>query len=124
MKNVKEEIEKPVSNGKRVAVVGSGPSGLTVAGDLAKKGYEVTIYEAFHTAGGVLMYGIPEFRLPKDIVQKEISNLKEMGVDIETNVVIGKTLTVDELFDEMNLCGIHRLRCRSASLYGYRGRKP
>ena len=83
MKNVKEEIEKPVSNGKRVAVVGSGPSGLTVAGDLAKKGYEVTIYEAFHTAGGVLMYGIPEFRLPKDIVQKEISNLKEMGVDIE-----------------------------------------
>ena len=107
MKNVKEEIEKPVSNGKRVAVVGSGPSGLTVAGDLAKKGYEVTIYEAFHTAGGVLMYGIPEFRLPKDIVQKEISNLKEMGVDIETNVVIGKTLTVDELFDEMNFDAVY-----------------
>ena len=83
MKNVKEEIEKPVSNGKRVAVVGSGPSGLTVAGDLAKKGYEVTIYEAFHTAGGVLMYGIPDTfeKLPKDIVQKEISNLKEMGAD-------------------------------------------
>ena len=107
MKNVKEEIEKPVSNGKRAAVVGSGPSGLTVAGDLAKKGYEVTIYEAFHTAGGVLMYGIPEFRLPKDIVQKEISNLKEMGVDIETNVVIGKTLTVDELFDEMNFDAVY-----------------
>ena len=107
MKNVKEQIEKPVSNGKRVAVVGSGPSGLTVAGDLAKKGYEVTIYEAFHTAGGVLMYGIPEFRLPKDIVQKEISNLKEMGVDIETNVVIGKTLTVDELFDEMNFDAVY-----------------
>ena len=107
MKNVKEEIAKPVSNGKRVAVVGSGPSGLTVAGDLAKKGYEVTIYEAFHTAGGVLMYGIPEFRLPKDIVQKEIYNLKEMGVDIETNVVIGKTLTVDELFDEMNFDAVY-----------------
>ncbi len=86
---------------------GRGYSGLTVAGDLAKKGYEVTIYEAFHTAGGVLMYGIPEFRLPKDIVQKEISNLKEMGVDIETNVVIGKTLTVDELFDEMNFDAVY-----------------
>lgn len=100
MAHVEEKIEKPVLNGKKVAVVGSGPSGLTVAGDLAKRGYAVTIYEAFHTAGGVLMYGIPEFRLPKDIVQKEISNLKALGVDIETNVIIGKTIMVDELFDE------------------------
>ena len=99
--------EKPVSNGRKVAVIGAGPSGLTCAGDLAKKGYQVTIFEAFHKAGGVLVYGIPEFRLPKDIVQKEISNLKEMGVDIETNVVIGKTLTVDELFDEMNFDAVY-----------------
>ncbi len=90
-------IEK--QNGHKVAVVGSGPSGLTCAGDLAKKGYAVTVYEALHTAGGVLVYGIPEFRLPKSIVQKEIDNLKEMGVDFETNIVIGKTLTVDELFE-------------------------
>lgn len=102
MANVEEKIEKPVLNGKKVAVVGSGPSGLTVAGDLAKRGYAVTIYEAFHTAGGVLMYGIPEFRLPKDIVQKEISNLKDMGVDIETNVIIGKTILVDELLEEFD----------------------
>ncbi len=107
MANVKDEIEVPARNGKRVAVVGSGPSGLTVAGDLAKKGYEVTVYEAFHTAGGVLMYGIPEFRLPKDIVQNEIANLKAMGVDIQTNVVIGKTLTVDELFDEMGYDAVY-----------------
>ena len=100
MKNVKDEIKPVEPNGKKVAVVGSGPSGLTVAGDLAKKGYAVTVFEAFHTAGGVLMYGIPEFRLPKDIVQKEISNLKAMGVDIQTNVIIGKTILVDELFDE------------------------
>ncbi len=86
-------------NGKRVAVVGSGPSGLTCAGDLAKKGYEVTVFEALHTAGGVLVYGIPEFRLPKSIVAKEVDTLKALGVKIETNVVIGKTLTVDELFD-------------------------
>ena len=85
-------------NGHKVAVVGAGPSGLTCAGDLAKKGYKVTVYEALHAAGGVLVYGIPEFRLPKSIVQKEVDNLKKMGVDIETNVVIGKTLTVDELF--------------------------
>ncbi|MCC8160703.1 MAG: NADPH-dependent glutamate synthase [Oscillospiraceae bacterium] len=107
MNNVEEKIEKPVSNGKKVAVVGSGPSGLTVAGDLAKRGYAVTVYEAFHTAGGVLMYGIPEFRLPKDIVQKEISNLKAMGVDIETNVIIGKTLTVDELLDDMGYDAVY-----------------
>lgn len=91
--------DAPQSNGHRVAIVGSGPSGLTCAGDLAKKGYKVTIFEALHTAGGVLVYGIPEFRLPKSIVAKEVNTLKAIGVDIETNVVIGKTLTVDELFD-------------------------
>lgn len=88
------------SNGHRVAIVGSGPSGLTCAGDLAKKGYKVTLFEALHTAGGVLVYGIPEFRLPKSIVRKEVENLIAMGVDVETNVVIGKTLTVDELFEK------------------------
>ena len=86
-------------NGRKVAVIGSGPSGLTAAGDLAKLGYKVTVYEALHTAGGVLVYGIPEFRLPKAIVQKEIDGLKAMGVDIETNMVIGKVLTIDELFE-------------------------
>ena len=86
-------------NGIRVAVVGSGPSGLTCAGDLAKLGYSVTVFEALHTAGGVLVYGIPEFRLPKSIVAKEVDNLKAMGVEILTNMIIGKTLTVDELFD-------------------------
>ncbi len=91
--------EKPTSNGHKVAVVGSGPSGLTCAGDLAKKGYEVTVFEALHTAGGVLVYGIPEFRLPKKIVAKEVNTLKQLGVSVETNVVIGRTLTVDELFD-------------------------
>ena len=90
----------PESNGHKVAVVGSGPSGLTCAGDLAKLGYRVTVFEALHTAGGVLVYGIPEFRLPKAIVKKEVENLKAMGVEIITNVIIGKTLTVDELFDE------------------------
>ncbi|MBR2906429.1 MAG: NADPH-dependent glutamate synthase [Clostridia bacterium] len=94
-----EEPIRPESNGHRVAVVGSGPSGLTCAGDLAKKGYEVTVFEALHTAGGVLVYGIPEFRLPKRIVAKEVETLKKLGVKIETNVVIGKTLTIDELFD-------------------------
>ena len=94
-----EEPVKPTSNGHRVAVVGSGPSGLTCAGDLAKKGYEVTVFEALHTAGGVLVYGIPEFRLPKKIVAKEVDTLKKLGVHIETNVVIGKTLTIDELFE-------------------------
>lgn len=97
--NCTEPPVKPDSNGHRVAVVGSGPSGLTCAGDLAKKGYDVTVYEALHTAGGVLVYGIPEFRLPKAIVAKEVETLKALGVDIETNVVIGKTLTIDELFD-------------------------
>ncbi len=94
-----EAPARPASNGHRVAVVGSGPSGLTCAGDLAKAGYEVTVFEALHTAGGVLVYGIPEFRLPKAIVAKEVDTLKQLGVKIETNVVIGKTLTVDELFE-------------------------
>ncbi|MGX8775006.1 MAG: FAD-dependent oxidoreductase, partial [Bacillota bacterium] len=87
-------------NGHKVAIVGSGPSGLTCAGDLAKLGYKVTVFEALHTAGGVLVYGIPEFRLPKKIVQQEVDNLIAMGVDVETNVVIGKTLTIDELFEQ------------------------
>lgn len=90
----------PPENGHRVAVVGSGPSGLTCAGDLAKKGYKVTVFEALHTAGGVLVYGIPEFRLPKSIVHKEVENLKAMGVELQTNVIIGKTLTVDDLFEQ------------------------
>ena len=93
-----EEPIRRESNGHKVAIVGSGPSGLTCAGDLAKKGYEVTVFEALHTAGGVLVYGIPEFRLPKAIVAKEVDTLKKLGVKIETNVVIGKTLTIDELF--------------------------
>ncbi len=92
------QLQKPTPNGHKVAVVGSGPSGLTCAGDLAKKGYAVTVYEALHLAGGVLVYGIPEFRLPKKIVEKEVDTLKKLGVTIETNMVIGKTLTVDELF--------------------------
>ena len=91
-------VKLPEKLGKRVAVVGSGPSGLTCAGDLAKLGYDVTVFEALHTAGGVLVYGIPEFRLPKSIVKKEVDNLVKMGVNFMTNVVIGKTLTVDELF--------------------------
>lgn len=98
-KNFNGEPELPTQNGHKVAVVGSGPAGLTCAGDLAKKGYKVTVFEALHVAGGVLVYGIPEFRLPKNIVAKEVETLKKYGVDIETNVVIGKTETVDELFD-------------------------
>lgn len=99
MQNSSEKPEKPVSNGKKVAVVGAGPSGLTCAGDLAKKGYEVTVFEAFHTAGGVLVYGIPEFRLPKDIVKREIHNLEDLGVEIKLDMIIGRTLSVDELFE-------------------------
>ena len=90
----------PEKNGHKVAVIGSGPAGLTCAGDLAKLGYEVTVFEALHTAGGVLVYGIPEFRLPKAIVKKEIEGLKELGVTIETNTVVGKTILIDELFEE------------------------
>ena len=91
---------KPESNGHKVAVVGSGPSGLTCAGDLARKGYDVTVFEALHLAGGVLVYGIPEFRLPKAIVQKEVDGLKALGVTIATNTVIGRTISVDELMEE------------------------
>ena len=98
--NFKGETEKPASNGKKVAVIGAGPAGLTCAGDLAKKGYDVTVFEALHLAGGVLVYGIPEFRLPKSIVQREIDGLKAIGVHIETNVIIGKTITIDELFEQ------------------------
>ena len=90
----------PESNGHKVAIIGAGPAGLTAAGDLAKLGYKVTVYEALHVAGGVLMYGIPEFRLPKAIVQQEIDGLKKMGVDFECNMVIGKVLTIDELMGE------------------------
>lgn len=92
--------ERPQPNGHRVAIIGSGPSGLTCAGDLAKLGYSVTIYEALHKAGGVLVYGIPEFRLPKSIVAAEVDELKALGVEIMTDVVIGKTLTIDELFEQ------------------------
>ena len=95
-----EKIQKPESNGHKVAVIGSGPSGLTCAGDLAKLGYEVTIFEALHTAGGVLQYGIPEFRLPKAIVNKEVDNLRDLGVDVETNMVIGRVLSIDELMED------------------------
>lgn len=98
--NCKEIPEKPAPNGHKAAVVGSGPAGLTCAGDLARMGYNVTVFEALHLAGGVLVYGIPEFRLPKAIVQKEIDTLKQLGVKIETNVVIGKTITIDELMEE------------------------
>lgn len=99
MKHSDAKAVKPQSNGKKVAVVGAGPSGLTCAGDLAKKGYEVTVFEAFHTAGGVLVYGIPEFRLPKTIVKKEVENLQDLGVEVKTNMVIGRVLSVDELFE-------------------------
>lgn len=97
--NATEAPVKPVPNGHKVAIVGSGPAGLTCAGDLAKKGYEVTVFEALHLAGGVLVYGIPEFRLPKAIVQKEIDTLKSIGVKLETNMVIGRVLSIDELFE-------------------------
>ena len=98
--NSTEKAVKPESNGHKVAIVGAGPAGLTCAGDLARMGYEVTVFEALHTAGGVLMYGIPEFRLPKSIVQKEVDNLKALGVKVETNMVIGRILTIEELKDE------------------------
>lgn len=105
--NSKTLPQKPQSNGFKVAVVGSGPSGLTCAGDLARLGYEVTIFEALHIPGGVLSYGIPEFRLPKSIVKKEIDSLKAMGVKIETNVVIGRTLLIDELLSEEGFSAVY-----------------
>lgn len=98
--NNDKQIEKPISNGKKVAVVGAGPAGLTCAGDLARLGYDVTIFEALHVAGGVMVYGIPEFRLPKSIVKAEIDNLKALGVKVMTNVVIGKTISIDELLED------------------------
>ena len=99
-KEDKPAVTVPESNGHKIAVIGSGPAGLTCAGDLRKMGYDVTIFEAFHKAGGVLVYGIPQFRLPKEIVAAEIENLKAMGVQIITNAIIGKSLTVDELFED------------------------
>ncbi|MDM8204478.1 NADPH-dependent glutamate synthase, partial [Faecalicoccus acidiformans] len=93
-------FEKPAGNGHKVSVVGAGPAGLTCASDLAKAGYEVTIFEALHVAGGVLMYGIPEFRLPKEIVQKEIGHLKEMGVKIVTNFVVGRSDSIDSIMEQ------------------------
>ncbi len=99
MKNPRSDIEKPKPNGHSVAIIGAGPAGLTCAGDLAKRGYKVTVFEAFHTAGGVLVYGIPEFRLPKEIVRKEIEDLEALGVEIKTNMVIGRIFSVDELFE-------------------------
>ena len=98
--NSKKEVTPVAKNGKKVAIIGSGPSGLTCAGDLAKKGYEVTVFEALHELGGVLLYGIPEFRLPKSVVKGETEKLRAMGVDFQTNVVIGKTLTIQELFED------------------------
>lgn len=99
MSNLERKAPEIEKNGKKVAVIGAGPSGLTCAGDLARLGYSVTVFEAFHTAGGVLVYGIPEFRLPKKIVAKEIEGLKNMGVEIMTDMVIGKVLSVDEIID-------------------------
>ena len=97
--NVTEKAEKPASNGIKVAVVGSGPAGLTCASDLGKLGYEVTIFEAFHTPGGVLVYGIPQFRLPKEIVRNEVEGILDLGVELSLDTVVGKTITIDELFE-------------------------
>jgi glutamate synthase (NADPH/NADH) small chain len=99
-KHGSNKVVKPQSNGKKVAVVGAGPAGLTCAGDLAKLGYEVTIYESLHAAGGVLIYGIPEFRLPKEVVRREVDYVKQLGVKIETDVVVGRSITIDELFED------------------------
>ena len=95
-----DSTERPAPNGHKVAVIGSGPSGLACAGDLAKKGFAVTVFEALHSAGGVLVYGIPEFRLPKSIVADEVRTLGELGVEIITNVIVGRTITIDELFEQ------------------------
>ena len=98
-RGITDKVEPVPSNGHKVAVIGSGPAGLTCAGELARMGYEVTIFEAFHVAGGVLSYGIPEFRLPKAVVKREVEKLEKMGVKIELNMVIGKVLTITELFE-------------------------
>lgn len=100
MAQVQTELVKPESNGHKVAVVGSGPSGITCAGELAKRGYEVTVFEALHQTGGVLSYGIPEFRLPKDLVQNEVAQVEKLGVTFKTNVIVGRSITIDELMDE------------------------
>lgn len=100
MANAAPSGTQPEKNGKRVAVVGSGPAGITCAGELVKKGYEVTVFEALHKAGGVLSYGIPEFRLPKDLVAKEIETVEKLGVDIQTNVIVGRSVTIDELMEQ------------------------
>lgn len=100
MKHVDQELTPPESNGKRVAVVGGGPASITCAADLAKRGYEVTMYEALHELGGVLMYGIPEFRLPKDLVRQELKSITDLGVKVEKNVVVGRSITIEELFEE------------------------
>ena len=97
MENGSEELTRPASNGHRVAVVGAGPAGLTCAGDLARMGYEVTVFEALQTAGGVLVYGIPQFRLPKEIVAREVGALERLGVEMKPDMVIGKVDSVDEL---------------------------
>src|SRR5699024_11623152 len=98
--------------GKKVAVIGSGPAGLTCAGDLAKMGYDVTIFEALHEPGGVLVYGIPEFRLPKEAVVKyEVENLKKLGVKIETNVIVGRTVTIDDIFEKENIDVVFVVLC-------------
>ncbi len=108
-----------------MAIVGSGPAGLSAAGDLVQKGHEVTVFEALHEIGGVLIYGIPEFRLPKDIVRQEIDVLRKMGVEFETNVVIGKTVTIDELFERRRLRrDLRRHRRRTAEVPGRPRREP
>ena len=120
-----ESAPVPASNGHKVAVVGSGPAGLSCAGTLAKMGYKVTVFEALHTAGGVLVYGIPEFRLPKSIVRKETDGLRALGVEIMTNTVIGKTLTVDELFDDFGFEAVFiGSGAGSSPLYEHTGGKP
>ena len=122
--HVKEQAAAVKKNGHKVAVVGSGPAGLTCAGEMAKRGYDVSVFEALHLAGGVLVYGIPEFRLPKAIVQKEIDGLKAMGVEVDTNVVIGRTLSVDDLFEK----GYEAVFIGSGAglplVYEHPGRKP
>ena len=114
----------PEWNGHKVAIIGAGPAGLTAAGDLAKLGYKVTVYEALHVAGGVLMYGIPEFRLPKAIVQQEIDGLKKMGVDFECNMVIGKVLTIDELMGEYGYEAVFVAPVPACPVHGHPRREP